>query len=449
MTKRLHPSAPPPPESEEEAVTTEAAMPGDDAAAPEPPKPAPSWILSHSGQQLTREELLARYRRKRDLPDDPFEQSGKPVPPPGYRERIMSEPRPAARFMKREEAAPPPPAATSFMSRSFSVPQTLAIATGVALIAGAAAGVMGARLAAPQAQVAIPIAAKVSDAAAEPAPALQQLQPLQPVQAEASAQTRSTTIDKKPISTATLDVADAVGVTNSYIPLALHAEPAGLGEDMLLKISGIPEGAYLTTGHRENDQIWSLSLADLKDVKLVVPKATDPELDLAVAAFEPKTGELAAPVKTMTVALNDVQVQPASGPPPGQQPSAAKSTLPGANSASSRLPLAIPPPQSIKVALAPPDETAEVQQLITEAESLMRNGDLMAARRNFERAWGTDGGAAAAFGLARSYDPLVLSALSVKNAEPDRAQALQWYQRAASAGNEDAAEAIVRLQLKP
>ena len=57
-------------------------------------------------------------------------------------------------------------------------------------------------------------------------------------------------------------------------------------------------------------------MAELKDLKLVVPDAPKPELDLAVAAFEPKTGELAAPVKTMTVALSDVVVEPASAPPP-------------------------------------------------------------------------------------------------------------------------------------
>lgn len=436
MTDHIH--AP----DSDQTPDTEAENP-EEGKTSEPPKAAPSWILSHSGQALTREELLARYRRQRALPDDPFEHTGKPVPPPGYRDRIMKEPRPAARFMPREDVAhsPPPPPA----HRSFSLPQTLAIAAGAALIAGGGAGFLGAHFAArPAVQAQASLAPSISVADAEATPSLPQLQPA------AAAEPPTTVVEKKPVATATLDVEDAAGVTNSYIPLALHAEPAGLNEDMLLKISGIPEGAYLTNGHREGDQIWSLSLADLKDVKLVVPKASQPQLDLAVAAFEPKTGELAAPVKTMTVALKDVVVQPTSAPPPGQvQRSAAKSALPGPSSVSSALPVAIPPPQDVKLALASPIEPEAVQRLLTDADTLFQRGDIAAARRGYEQAWGTNGASAAAYGLARTFDPVVLASLSSRNAQPDRGQALAWYQRAASAGNVDAAEAIVRLQLKP
>lgn len=412
-------------------------------------KPQPSWVLSATGEHLTREELLARYRRQRSLPDDPFEAVPKPVATAGQRERILTEPRPAARFIERPapdtEAPPPAP-----RGRSFTLGQTFAIAAGMALVASAGAGVLSARLAAPTAPA--PVQALATAPAAEAASPLQPVaQQLQVAQADGA---RSTTIEKKPVSTATLQVADVAGETNSFIPLALHAEPAGLDKDMLLKISGIPEGAYLTSGHREEDQVWSLSLAEVKNVKLVVPQAREPQIDLAVAAFEPKTGELAAPVKTMTVALKDVQVEPTSGPPPGQVEAAApssgeqKSTLPAAADAAA-LPAAIQPPDSVKVALATSADSPETQQLVAEGDQLFKSGDVRAARKSYERAWGNDGSAAAAFGLGRSYDPVVVSALALKNAKPDKAQALQWYQRAASAGNPDAAEAIVRLQLKP
>lgn len=406
------------------------------------PKPHPSWVLSAAGEQLTREELLARYRRQRALPEDPFENGARPVPPPGYRDRIMNDPRPAARFV--EKAAPPeapPPAAR--VARSFTLGQTFAIAAAMALAAGGAAGVLSARLSSPQvaeakAPAALPnLAPAAVQAAAAPAPQLQ-------IADAGSA--HSTTIDKKPVPTATLQVADVAGETNSLIPLALHAEPAGLGQDILLKISGIPEGAYLTSGHRGDDQIWSLSLAETQNVKLVVPQAQEPQIDLAVAAFEPKTGELAAPVKTMTVALSDVVVQPTSAPPPEQTASAQKSALPQADA--SGLPAAVPPPESIEIALAAP-ETPQTAQMILEGDSLFKSGDVRAARKAYERAWGDDGSAAAAFGIARSYDPLVLAGLALKNAKPDKDQAILWYQRAASSGNPDAAEAIVRLQLKP
>ncbi len=413
-------------------------------------KPQPSFVLGASVEPLNREELLARYRRQHALPDDPFENGGRPKPPPGYRDRIMNDPRPVRFVERRDEQEAPAPVRRQ---RSFTLGQTFAIASAMALVAGAAAGVVGARFAAaPSAQ---PATAAAGTALQQAAP--ERLAPVAtgqlaatPSQATQTAAARDTVIDKKPIPTATLQVADVTGQTNSFIPLALHAEPAGLDKDILIKISGVPEGAYLSSGHRGDDQIWSLSLAETKDVKLVVPQAKTPEIDLAVAAFEPKTGELAAPVKTMTVELKDVVVEPTSAPPPGQvgaAPSdAARSALLGAGQ--SALPTAIAPPTGLQVALATP-ETSETQQLINGANKLLVSGDVAAARKGFERAWGNDGSAAAAMGLARSYDPVVLAALTRGNAAPDRDQALQWYQRAAAGGNPDAAEAIVRLQMKP
>ena len=53
-----------------------------------------------------------------------------------------------------------------------------------------------------------------------------------------------------------------------------------------------------------------------------------------------------------------------------------------------------------------------------------------------------------AFALARSFDPLFLARLGLRQAKPDKAQALAWYEKAASAGHADAAAAIVRLKLK-
>lgn len=407
----------------------------------------PGWLLSASGEQLTREEILARYRRQRGLPEDPFENGTRPLPPPGYRDRIMNTPRPA-RFMERrvqEEAAPPPP-----QPRTFTLGQTLAISAAMALVAGAGAGALSAWF--PQALTGAAASIRASASAIETPPAMpgEQLQVAQaePLPLPQAVAANDTVVDKKPVSTATLQVADVTGETNSFIPLALHAVPAGLEKDMLLKISGVPEGAYLTSGRRQDDKVWALSLADIRDVKLVVPRTDDPQIDLAVAAFEPGTGELAAPVKTMTVALSDVVVQPASAPPPDPAAlasAAPKLPLPDAGAAR---PAPIPQPDSVKLSLAVP-ETAETRGLIDNAGTMLARGDVTGARRNLERAWGNDGSAAAAFGLAQTYDPLVLASLSTGNGTPDRAQALRWYQRAASAGNPEATKAIIRLQMKP
>lgn len=408
-----------------------------DAPPPTPQKavaspPERGWVLAPGSEPYTRDELLARYRRQRALPEDPCEQGVKPTPPPGYRDRIMSQPQPAARFMERAEAQP----SVAQQRRPLTLAQTFAVASAMALAAGAGVGIVNATLfsaaRAPQqiADIITPVQAR-ANSALTPAPVVQ------PVQ--------TTVVTKKTVPTATLEVTDAAGETNSFIPLALNAEPAELGSDIILKISGIPAGAYLTSGHKDDDQNWALTRNELKNLKLVIPEAQASRIDLAVAAFEPRTGELAAPVKTMTVALSDVMVQPTSAPPPTQ---AAEAPAPPPRVADKVVrPQPIPPPDSMTLALQTPEAPA-ARTLVLEGDSLLKSGDVREARKSYEHAWAV-GSPAGAFGMARSYDPLVIGGLALKNAEADKVQALAWYERAATGGHVGAADAIVRLRLKP
>ena len=85
--------------------------------------------------------------------------------------------------------------------------------------------------------------------------------------------------------------------------------------------------------------------------------------------------------------------------------------------------------------------------LLAEGNSLFKYGDIRKARNAYEKAW-KSGSAAGAYNLARSYDPVILASLNLKKTAPDKAKALEWYERAATAGHEEAAAAIVRLRLK-
>lgn len=414
-------------------------------AAPRPAANAPDsgWVLAPGSEPFSREELLARYRRPRSLPEDPFEQGGKPTPPPGYRERLMSQQQGSARFVERGDGQP----SAAMQKRTFSVAQTFAVASAMALAAGAGVGVVSATLfsrgdAPAQAVTTLtPVLANAGTVLA-PAPVVQPAQ--------------TTVITKKEVPIATLEVADAAGETNSFIPLALNAQPAEMGSDILLKISGIPEGAYLTSGRKEDDQNWALTISELKNLKLVIPQARTPKIDLAVAAFEPKTGELAAPVKTMTVALSDVSVQPVSVQPVSVQPaSAPPPTQVVATKASPVLPAdnvvkpqPIPPPDSTSLAAQAQPETTIARSSVLQGDAFLKSGDVREARKSYEQAW-AEGSPAGAFGMAQSYDPLVLGSLALRNATPDRDQALAWYERAATSGHAGAADSIVRLRLKP
>lgn len=237
------------------------------------------------------------------------------------------------------------------------------------------------------------------------------------------------TITKKPVSTATLDVSDVSGGINSLIPMMLHAEPAIGGEDLILKISGLPESAYLTAGHKAGETGWQLAAAEADGVKLVVPRATEPKYDIAIAAFEAKTGQLAAPIKEITVAIDspEITIAPASAVP---ETVTIKSS-------------AIPAPQPDQVASIA--VSTEAQSLAAKGDILLKSGDLAMARRFYEQAF-AKGSVAAAVGAGKTYDPVVYAALKVQGLKPDPLRAMEWYMRASAAGNSDAAAAIEALK---
>lgn len=285
----------------------------------------------------------------------------------------------------------------------------MAMAAAMALVSGAAAAVIN---------------AKGHDFASA---VMSYMQPVPPA-APAAAAPPVSAASSKTIPMATLDVGDASGRTNALIPLALHAEPAVDGGDMMLRISGLPDQAYLTTGQRAGISDWTLSLDDLRDVKLIVPKSTTPELMLDVTAIDTKSGQLAAPVESLIVALSDVKIEPASAPPPllsGEKVSLAPAE-PGQ-------PAAIPLPVS-----------SGGSATLTQGEQLLAEGDIAGARKAYQAAW-AKGDGRAALALGRSFDPLAAG----HGADANAGQAVAWYQRAADAGQPDALKAIVRLRLKP
>lgn len=242
----------------------------------------------------------------------------------------------------------------------------------------------------------------------------------------------STVLTKKPVKIARVDVNDASGVLNNPIPLDLAAIPAEDEAPLALKITGLPDDAYLTQGTEIANGEWMLKPGEIEGVKLVVPQAETPQLDLAVAAVEEKTGTQAAPPREMTVELdlNSLKVLPASAPPEAQS-----GTLPP-------LPQAIPLPQEV--------ENSEAQAFLNKGETLLKTGDLVSARQFFIKAHGL-GLVDAAYGVGQCYDPAVYAAMNVHGLKPDAAKARGWYEKAAAAGHEKAKAAlqILNASLEP
>lgn len=266
----------------------------------------------------------------------------------------------------------------------------------------------------------------------------------------ATAQNASETVlTKKAIPMATLKVSDAAGEANRQIPLALSAEPAAAGQDLILKISGVPEGAYLTAGRKAADNTWELPHQTAGKVSLVSTSPEDRSIDLTVAGFVPSTGEMVTPIKEFKVQIGDggPSIQPASAPPdtavlkpaapvPAVQPAAA-SLVPQPIVATA------PQPQPVLVsAAAMPTSTSS---LIQDGDQRLAQGDIVNARKAYGQAFAL-GSIAGAMGMARTYDPDVISALGSPGSMSDRSLAIDWYRKALAAGDLSAEVQIKRLK---
>ena len=380
----------------------------------------PSWFF-HDNAGAGQEELAERYRRLR-----PGNASGYPAQ--GYGEFIST------RRMDDGGAAPLPyERRANDAGRRFSAPpqrggmshaKTYVLAALAAAVTGAGVGYGASQF--------DHVKTALTQLVAEPAAA----QPsLAVVAATPSAPSQTTTlIAKKRLATAKLDVADVTGGLNTYIPLALHAEPGLENQDLFLKIRGLPDSAYLTAGKKDAESDWRLSLADLNNLKLVVRAASKPNFDVAVAAFETGSGELAAPVKKMTVALNSLSpvIVPVAAPP---ETVVLKPAAAGETSRASAIPL---PVDAAAIVLP---QSVEAVALLAKGDLLFQSGDLMSARQFYEQAY-AKGSADGAYGIGRTYDPGVFAEFKVQGLKADPALAMQWYQKAAKAGSAEAAKRL-------
>jgi hypothetical protein len=176
---------------------------------------------------------------------------------------------------------------------------------------------------------------------------------------------------------------------------------------------------------------------------LVVPHTTTPELDLQVSALEEKTGAPAAPAQSFTVTLDTTAV-PVPGVP--QQPKAdgpvivPVSAQPDQGYNKTPLPAAVPAPiESVN---------PEVQNLIIKGDMLLGNGDLLAARQFYLRAFQLKA-VSAAYGVGQTYDPAIFAKHKITGVEPDIQTAAEWYGKAAASGSDVASKALAALPVQP
>ena len=99
---------------------------------------------------------------------------------------------------------------------------------------------------------------------------------------------------------------------------------------------------------------------------------------------------------------------------------------------------------TIRPAAPPPSQPSVATGLIARAQELIRNRDISSARLVLEKALST-GSPEAAFQLAETYDPQVLSAWQVRGITGDAARARQLYAKASESGVKIAEERLRAL----
>jgi TPR repeat protein len=75
----------------------------------------------------------------------------------------------------------------------------------------------------------------------------------------------------------------------------------------------------------------------------------------------------------------------------------------------------------------------EIEDLIQDGNKRMKDGDILEARRLYQKAVAL-GDPEAALAMGRSYDPIYFARIDKKNAQPDAAKAFDWYRKAMDGG---------------
>jgi len=247
-----------------------------------------------------------------------------------------------------------------------------------------------------------------------------------------------TVIGKKQIATAQLDVRDMAGAINTPIPLDITGRPADPNSPLAFRISGLPAEAYITKGMEVTEGEWILKAEDIRSAELVVPHTDVPKLDLEVAALEATTGLPAAPSQNMQVKLDTSAVPVPGVPQQSVKPEAVvlearveepviepATALPDQGFNKSNLPAAQDVPKPME-SLNP-----EAQNLMVKGQMLLGNGDVLAARPFFMKAFGMDT-PTAAFGVGQTYDPTVYKRFNIAGLQ----------------GSAEAQEALARLPVQ-
>ena len=162
-----------------------------------------------------------------------------------------------------------------------------------------------------------------------------------------------------------------------------------------------------------------------------------PASDGALAPAEDLTTLSATPPPAMAASGQTAQTPEAPPPVTSSVPAEEQAALPATSLTTFPPPTQFPPNQRVSA--------AEMAALVSRGDAFLSAGDIVSARRFYERA--ADGGdRGAALRLSATFDPAFLSWTRVRGIPDDPVQASSWYRRAVDLGNSAAQGHLQNLE---
>jgi len=293
-----------------------------------------------------------------------------------------------------------------------------------------------------------------------------------------------------PTESARIAVADASATPGQPAPLAITVRADRLREQALVSITGLPAGTRLNAGVDAGGGNWLLPPNRLNGLTINLPQNAPETVPLAVELVDAKArtplsdrqefsvrlgggAKVAAsdadrfqnaavssmamteiapePTKAPATPSFSTQTVSAAAPTPRRaaapaQPTPSPFAAQAAVQPEPQQPAPVVPAPTRQAALAPqqqpePDRVftrsgasvTEIEDMIREGNKRMREGDILQARQFYQKAV-TSGDPEAALAMGRSYDPIYFARIEKKNAEPDAAKAFDWYRKAMDGG---------------
>jgi hypothetical protein len=230
-------------------------------------------------------------------------------------------------------------------------------------------------------------------------------------------------------------------------PLTIRIDqPGALPKGSFIRVRGLPPIVALSEGHSLAPGSWAIPIAALPKLKVTLPQMPPGRSEISIALIGSDGSILAETATVLVIAAvpqPDRQAQGKTEPPP-MSILRAGAPLQAPEEKAERPPQAIPADAGGKLT---PEQRDRATRLVKRGDEHLAEGGIAQARLLYERA-AEAGLAQGAMALAATYDAAELERLGVRGLQPDRAQAVRWYERARQMGAQDADQRLRRLGAK-